>query len=100
MSSTTLADASLDEGKKASKVPWRGSCVCAGSLPYFDRSNMNKRQVKGTAKEVAGKVQQGAGKVTGSKKQQAKGLAKQVEGKVQRRVGDAEEVIKDSNKRR
>ncbi len=57
---------------------------------------MNKDQVKGTAKDIAGKVQKEAGELTGSKEQQAKGLAKQVEGKTQKKVGDAKEVVKDS----
>jgi uncharacterized protein YjbJ (UPF0337 family) len=60
---------------------------------------MNKDQVKGAAKDVAGKVQEGAGKLTGSKEQEAKGLAKQVTGKVQSGFGDAKEAVKDSNKR-
>ena len=33
---------------------------------------MNKDQVKGAAKDVAGKIQEGAGKLVGSKSQQAK----------------------------
>ena len=61
---------------------------------------MNKDQVKGTAKDVAGKVQEEAGKLVGSKEQQAKGLAKQVAGKAQNGVGDVKEVIKDSTKNR
>ena len=51
---------------------------------------MNKHQVKGAAKEVAGKLQQKAGKVTGSASQQAKGLAKELSGKAQRGFGDAQ----------
>jgi len=50
---------------------------------------MNKDQVKGRMKEAAGKVEQKAGKATGSIKTQAKGLAKDVAGKVQKNVGDA-----------
>lgn len=57
---------------------------------------MNKDQVKGTAKDVAGKVQEGAGKVTGDKEQQAKGLGKQVAGKTQKKFGDAKEAAKDA----
>ena len=57
---------------------------------------MNKDQVKGAAKEVAGKVQKGAGELVGSEEQQAKGLAREVEGKVQKNVGDAKEVVKDA----
>ena len=59
---------------------------------------MNKDQVKGTAKDVAGKVQEGVGKAFDNKEQEAKGLGKQVEGKVQKGVGDVKEIIKDSTK--
>ena len=61
---------------------------------------MNKDQVKGTAKDVAGKVQKETGKLVGSKEQEAKGLSKQVAGKTQKNVGDAKETIKDSTKNR
>ena len=56
---------------------------------------MNKDQVKGVTKDIAGKVQQDVGKLVGSKEQQAKGLQKQVEGKVEKAVGDTKEAIKD-----
>jgi len=59
---------------------------------------MNKDQVKGIAKDVAGKVQEQAGKLVGNKAQQVKGLGKQISGNVQKSYGDAKEVIKDSNK--
>lgn len=61
---------------------------------------MNKDQIKGTAKDVAGKVQEEAGKLVGSKEQQAKGLSKQVAGKTQKSVGDVKEAVKDSTKNR
>lgn len=57
---------------------------------------MNKDQVKGTAKDIAGKVQEEAGKLVGSSEQQAKGLARQSEGKVQKGYGDAKEAAKDA----
>ena len=60
---------------------------------------MNKDQVKGVSKDIAGKVQEGVGKAVDSKEQQVKGLAKQVEGKTQKGFGDARESIKDSTKR-
>lgn len=41
---------------------------------------MNKDQVKGEAKDIAGKIQEEAGKMIGSTEQQAKGLQKQTEG--------------------
>ncbi|MFT3815030.1 MAG: CsbD family protein [Acidovorax sp.] len=59
---------------------------------------MNSDQIKGTLKEVAGKVQQKTGEVINSPEQQAKGMAKQVEGNVQKHYGDAKEAIKDATK--
>jgi uncharacterized protein YjbJ (UPF0337 family) len=57
---------------------------------------MNKDQVKGAAKDVAGKVQEKAGEAVNSPEQQAKGLAKQVEGKTQKGLGNAKETLKDA----
>ena len=59
---------------------------------------MNKDQVKGVAKDVAGKVQEQTGKLIGSKKQQIKGLAKQISGKVQKGVGDVKQSVEDFKK--
>lgn len=60
---------------------------------------MNKDQVKGELKDIGGKIQEEAGKLTGSSKQQAEGLGKQVEGKLQKGLGDAKEAIKDNGNR-
>lgn len=57
---------------------------------------MNKDQLKGTAKDIGGKVQEKAGEITGSDTQQIKGLKNQVEGKVQKGVGDAKEAVDDA----
>jgi uncharacterized protein YjbJ (UPF0337 family) len=54
---------------------------------------MNRDQVKGRMKEAAGKIQQKAGKATGSLSEQAKGLAKQGAGKVQKAAGDARDDV-------
>jgi uncharacterized protein YjbJ (UPF0337 family) len=59
---------------------------------------MNKDQVKGVTKQVAGKVQEQAGKLVGSKKQQIKGLSKQISGKVQESVGDVKQSVEDFKK--
>lgn len=59
---------------------------------------MNTDQIKGAAKEVAGKIQQTAGEVINSPEQQVKGAAKQVEGNVQKNYGNAKEDIKDAVK--
>ncbi|HXC38183.1 MAG TPA: CsbD family protein [Burkholderiales bacterium] len=55
---------------------------------------MNKDQIKGAAKDVAGKIQEEAGKLTGSKEQQIKGLSRQVAGKAQKKLGDFKEAVK------
>jgi len=58
---------------------------------------MNKDQVKGTMKDIAGKAQEKAGELTGSEKQQIKGLKNQAEGKIQKGVGDVKEALDDAN---
>lgn len=60
---------------------------------------MNKDQLKGSAKNLGGKVQEKAGKLTGNTTQQAKGLAKQVEGKAQELVGDFKAAVASVTKR-
>jgi uncharacterized protein YjbJ (UPF0337 family) len=57
---------------------------------------MNKDQVTGVAKDIAGKVQESVGQMIGSKEQQAKGLGKQIEGKTEKTLGDAKEIMKDA----
>jgi len=94
--------------------PWRG-IVClahnaAGSIGLTSiftlkagdgqsgTVTMNKDQVKGEARDIAGKIQEEAGKLVGSKEQQAKGLSKQISGKLQKGLGDVKESMKDRNK--
>lgn len=57
---------------------------------------MNKDQIKGTAKDIEGKIQEEAGRAVGSKEHEARGLGKQVAGKTQKEYGDAKEAIKDT----
>jgi uncharacterized protein YjbJ (UPF0337 family) len=59
---------------------------------------MNKDQVKGVAKNVAGKVQQKVGKLVGSNDQQIKGLSKQISGKAQKGLGDVKQAVDDLEK--
>ena len=59
---------------------------------------MNKDQVKGVAKVVAGKVQEKTGKLVGSKEQQIKGLSKQISGKMQKGAGDVKQSVEDFKK--
>ncbi|HEY2969898.1 MAG TPA: CsbD family protein [Casimicrobiaceae bacterium] len=60
---------------------------------------MNRNQMKGAAKNVAGKVQQKVGELTGNETQQAKGVAKQVAGKVQRAGGNVEQALDKANRK-
>jgi uncharacterized protein YjbJ (UPF0337 family) len=60
---------------------------------------MNRNQVKGAAKDVAGKVQRNVGELTGNENQQAKGTAKQVEGKVQKGVGNVEQALDKADRK-
>ena len=60
---------------------------------------MNKDQVAGKAKDIAGQVQQKTGELTGSTSQQIKGAAKQVEGKLQESVGDARQLGENAAKK-
>jgi uncharacterized protein YjbJ (UPF0337 family) len=59
---------------------------------------MNKNQVKGVVKEIAGKVQEEAGKLVGNNEQQAKGLSKQIIGQAEKVYGDAKEAVKNATR--
>ncbi len=60
---------------------------------------MNKDQIKGTLKDVAGKAQEKTGQLTGNREQQLKGIGRQVAGKAQKAVGDIKQVVKDASKK-
>lgn len=55
---------------------------------------MNKDQVEGKVKDVAGRAERQVGEWTGSEEKQAHGTMKQAEGKVQKAWGDAKDVSK------
>jgi uncharacterized protein YjbJ (UPF0337 family) len=57
---------------------------------------MNRDQMKGKMKDVAGKVQRKIGEATGSARQQIKGAGKQVAGKMQKGAGDVREANRRS----
>jgi uncharacterized protein YjbJ (UPF0337 family) len=54
---------------------------------------MNKDQVEGKAKDIAGRIERQAGEWTGDSDLQVKGTAKQVEGKAQNVVGKVKDAI-------
>jgi uncharacterized protein YjbJ (UPF0337 family) len=53
---------------------------------------MNKDQVEGKAKDVAGRIERQVGEWTGDKEKEAHGALKQVEGKVQNAWGNAKDA--------
>lgn len=55
---------------------------------------MNKDQVQGKIKDVAGRVERQAGEWTGDSEAEAKGAMKQAEGKVQNAWGNVKEATK------
>lgn len=56
---------------------------------------INKDQIQGALKDIGGKLQEEAGRLTGNKEQQAKGIRNQAKAKVQKAVGDLKEVVKN-----
>ncbi len=50
-------------------------------------------QIKGTAKEVAGKIRKNIGDATDNDSEELKGRAKELEGKAQRKVGEVQSDI-------
>ena len=60
---------------------------------------MNRDQVKGKVKDVAGRIERQAGEWTGDKEKQVHGALKQAEGKVQNAWGDAKDAGKKATDR-
>ncbi len=54
-----------------------------------------KNRLEGTADEVAGRVRNAAGGITGDPIEQVKGKAQELKGKVQRKVGEAQDRTRD-----
>jgi uncharacterized protein YjbJ (UPF0337 family) len=52
-----------------------------------------ENQVKGTVKEVGGKIRKNVGDMTDNQSEEFKGAAKELEGKIQRKVGETETKI-------
>ena len=57
---------------------------------------INKDQVVGKIKDLAGEAQAGIGKAINSPEQIAKGKALEAEGEIQKKVGDVKEAVKDA----
>ncbi len=64
---------------------------------------MDKDEIKGKMKDIAGRVERQVGEWTGDKDAEAEGAKNQVEGKVQNTVGKVKDEAKDAldrNKKR
>ena len=59
---------------------------------------MNKDQIQGVAKMVAGKVQQEAGELLDNPEFYVRGVRKQVAGRKQKGLGDIKQAIADAKK--
>ena len=59
---------------------------------------MDKDEIKGKMKDIAGRVERQAGEWTGDEETQAKGAAKQVQGKVQNTFGKAKDAPEELRK--
>lgn len=55
---------------------------------------MDKNRIEGTAKQAAGAVKQGVGKLTGNKSLQAEGVIEKAEGVIQSEFGKAKDALK------
>jgi len=64
------------------------------NLKLLERAYMNKDQIKGGMKEVAGMAQRKTGEIIGNPNQQDKGALKEAEGKIQKKLGDVEQAVK------
>ena len=59
---------------------------------------MNRDQIQGVAKIVAGKVQQEAGELLDNPEFYVRGVRKQVAGRKQKGLGDIKQAIEDARK--
>jgi uncharacterized protein YjbJ (UPF0337 family) len=92
--------ASADHRAQAHRLPYHHPMK---HVNFFHRGHTNmaddlgtdglKNQVKGAAKEAAGKVQKNVGDLTDDTSQELKGTARELEGKAQRKVGETESRI-------
>ena len=56
---------------------------------------MNKDQIKGESKIIAGKVEEAVGGIVGNPKQQLNGQSKQITGHIQKGIGNIKQAVDD-----
>ena len=60
---------------------------------------MTDEHVKGTLSKARGTVEEGLGKVTGSKQEQVRGKARQAQGSAQKGLGDVQDAVRKPKNR-
>jgi uncharacterized protein YjbJ (UPF0337 family) len=60
---------------------------------------VNRKQIRGTVRGLAGKVEEQVGKLLGNWGLRRSGVAKKISGKAERLAGDATELIKHALRR-
>jgi uncharacterized protein YjbJ (UPF0337 family) len=60
---------------------------------------MNRKQIRGTVRGLAGKLEEEAGKILGNWGMRRNGVAKKISGRAERLAGDATELIKHALRR-
>lgn len=61
---------------------------------------MNRQQITGSIKKVAGKLQKGFGEMVDSPQHVAKGMSRQVAGRAEKAVGDLRAVAEQMRRQR
>ncbi len=61
---------------------------------------MDKDRIAGSAKQAAGTIKQGLGKLTGDQKLKSEGAADKIAGKVQNAVGGAKDAVRQAATKR
>jgi uncharacterized protein YjbJ (UPF0337 family) len=59
------------------------------------KADMNKDQIKGTARNIAGKAEEAVGKALDNKKMQSNGLKEQIVGNAEKAMGDVKQGVKN-----
>jgi uncharacterized protein YjbJ (UPF0337 family) len=60
---------------------------------------MDRNRIEGAGREMAGRIKEAVGKLTGDQKLKAEGKAKKTAGKVQNAAGGAADSVRDRDRR-
>jgi len=79
-------------GQNRSRI-LQAHCLCD---PKETDMSSTSDKIKGTAKEVTGKVKQSVGDATDNSRMKGEGRTQEAEGKLQKNVGKGKEAVKDT----